>query len=47
VLDRLRDGFPLAVEFRKPFYLKGGFHNPDIELRFRADAAIPPSDRVP
>lgn len=34
--DRMRADFPVAVVIRKPFYLKAGFHNPDIELRQRA-----------
>jgi hypothetical protein len=46
-LDRAREGFPVAVYFRKPFYLKGGFHNPTIELRLRAGAGRQPSERVP
>jgi hypothetical protein len=46
-LERLRAGFPVVVEFRKPFYEKGGFHNPDIELRFRGNPEDRPPDRVP
>ncbi len=34
--EALRADFPVVMTFRKPFYLKGGFHNPDIELRLRA-----------
>jgi hypothetical protein len=35
------------VVFRKPHYLKGGFHNPDIELRLRAGTGRPLVERVP
>jgi hypothetical protein len=45
--DRLRADFPVVVMFSKPFYLKGGFHNPDIELRLRAAAGSPAAERVP
>ena len=43
--QRLREAFPVSVTIRKPFYLKGGVHNPDIELRMRAEP--PPTGRVP
>jgi 4-amino-4-deoxy-L-arabinose transferase-like glycosyltransferase len=33
--DQARADFPYAVFFRRPFYEKMGWHNPDIELRFR------------
>jgi hypothetical protein len=45
--DRLRADFPVVVMFRKPYYLKGGFHNPDIELRLRAGTGRPLVERVP
>lgn len=34
-LRRLREAFPHGVRFGKPFYVKAGFHNPDIEIRFK------------
>lgn len=34
-LKKLRDEFPYAKIFRKPWYAHIGFHNPVIEIRFR------------
>ena len=34
-LNRLRELYPYVVYFRAPFWLKVGFHNPDIEIRFK------------
>ena len=45
--EALRADFPVVMTFRKPFYLKGGFHNPDIELRLRAVTSKPAVERVP
>ena len=39
--ERLRAAFPVLLQFRKPFYLKAGFHNPDIEVRLRQGQALP------
>jgi len=33
--ERMRAEFPIEMVFRRPFWLKAGFHNPDIELRLR------------
>jgi hypothetical protein len=41
VRDRFRAAFPVLLQFRKPFYLKAGFHNPDIEIRLRKGQAVP------
>lgn len=34
-LQKLRDEFPYAKIFKKPWYAQMGFHNPRIEIRFR------------
>jgi hypothetical protein len=41
VRDRFRAAFPVSLQFRKPFYMKAGFHNPDIEIRLRKGQAVP------
>ncbi len=38
-LKKLREEFPYAKIFRKPWYARMGFHNPTIEMRFRTPIA--------
>ena len=49
-LKKLRKQFPHdVIHFRKPFYMKGGFHNPDIEIRFKEPVlkTLPPPGSQP
>jgi hypothetical protein len=46
-LAELRAGFPVVKVFQAPFYAQYGFHNPRIEVRFRAPIVAPAMSVAP